>query len=422
VTQPDEVAAPLELRLRLPRSGFTLDVDLHLPGQGVTVLFGPSGCGKTTLLRCVAGLERAPQARVVVAGEVWQDEGDIGHELAGEPQRTGAGAIGPPRFVPTWQRAVGMVFQEASLFEHLDVRGNLEFGLRRSLGGWLFSRLRSQLGAILPTGSTGSTDPNSAARTPGPADPAAGRRTLDEAVDLLGIGHLLARRVATLSGGERQRVAIARALASRPRLLLLDEPLAALDAARKREILPWLARLRASAGLPMLYVTHAPDELARLADHVVLLAYGQVQADGPLSAVSSSLTGVLADSDEAGAVLQARIGARDARWHLCRVDFDGGHLWLRDSGRPVGEAVRIRLPARDISLTLQEPSGTSIQNHLPGVVAAMADDSHPSQVRVQVTVGRDRVLARITRKAWDALSLAPGSPVWVQFKSAALVD
>ena len=420
MTRPDGSAAPLELRLQLPRGGFTLDVDLRLPGQGVTVLFGPSGCGKTTLLRCVAGLERAPQARVVVAGEVWQDEGDIRHELAGEPQRTGAGAIRSPRFVPTWQRAVGMVFQEASLFEHLDVRGNLEFGLRRALGVGLLSRLRghprAHLGAIRPPSPTG------ASRTPGPADPAAARRTLDEAVELLGIGHLLTRRVHTLSGGERQRVAIARALASRPRLLLLDEPLAALDAARKREILPWLARLRASAGLPMLYVTHAPDELARLADHVVLLADGQVQADGPLGAVSSSLTGVLADSDEAGAVLQARIGARDARWHLCRVDFDGGHLWLRDSGRPVGEAVRIRLPARDISLTLQEPSGTSIQNHLPGVVAAMADDSHPSQVRVQVTVGRDRVLARITRKAWDALSLAPGSPVWVQFKSAALVD
>jgi len=417
-------APPIELRLRLPREGFTLDVDLRLPGQGVTVLFGPSGCGKTTLLRGVAGLERAPQARVVVGGEVWQDEGDtLAH--GGQGANGADGAAGRPkadRFVPTWQRAVGMVFQEASLFEHLDVRGNLEFGLRRALGGGLLSRLRGQLGATLPTGSTGSTDPNSAARTPGPANPAATRHTLDEAVDLLGIGHLLTRRVATLSGGERQRVAIARALASRPRLLLLDEPLAALDAARKREILPWLARLRTSAGLAMLYVTHSPDELARLADQVVLLADGRVQADGPLGAVSSSLTGLLADSDEAGAVLEARIGARDARWHLCRVDFNGGHLWLRDSGRPVGEAVRIRLPARDISLTLLEPSGTSIQNHLPGVVAAMADDSHPSQVRVQVAVGGNRVLARITRKAWDALSLAPGSPVWVQFKSAALVS
>lgn len=382
--------APIEVRLRLERPGFTLDVDLRLPGQGVTVLFGPSGSGKTTVLRCVAGLERAAAARVVVGRDVWQDEG-----------RPGAAAT----FVPTWRRAVGVVFQEASLFEHLDVRGNLSYGLRRSAGvsadraawwrrGW----------APLRHGDDGA------------------RRTLDEAVALLGIGHLLERRVDGLSGGERQRVAIARALATRPRLLLLDEPLAALDAARKREILPWLARLRARAGLPMLYVTHSPDELARLADHVVLLSDGRVQAQGDVGAMSSSLSGPLADGDEAGAVVDGRIGARDPHWHLCRIDIDGGHLWLRDSGRSVGEAVRLRLPARDLSLTLQEPSDTSIQNHLPGIVSAVADDTHPSQVRVQVAVGADTVLVRVTRKAWDRLLLAPGRRVWVQVKSAALVD
>lgn len=379
----------LALRLHLPRDGFTLDVDLRLPGQGVTVLFGPSGCGKTTLLRCVAGLERAPQARVVVGDQVWQDEGG-----SGGPGDTGHGSNPSARpvapiFVPTWRRAVGMVFQEASLFEHLDVRGNLEFGLRRLSA-------RSE-------------------------HPAAARRTLDEAVELLGIGHLLTRRVTTLSGGERQRVAIARALATRPRLLLLDEPLAALDAARKREILPWLARLRAHAGLPMLYVTHAPEELAQLADHVVLMSEGRVQAEGGLSAMTASISGALAEGDEAGAVLEARIGARDPHWHLCRVDIDGGHLWLRDSGRPVGEAVRLRLPARDLSLTLHEPVDTSIQNHLPGVVVAMADDTHPSQLRVQVRVGTHPLLVRITRKAWGRLGLAPGHAVWVQVKSAALV-
>ncbi len=382
--------APIEVRLRLDRAGFTLDVDLRLPGQGVTVLFGPSGSGKTTVLRCVAGLERAAAARVVVGRDVWQDEGQ-------------PGAAGT--FVPTWRRAVGVVFQEASLFEHLDVRGNLSYGLRRSAGvsadraawwrrGW----------APLRHGDDGA------------------RRTLDEAVALLGIGHLLERRVDGLSGGERQRVAIARALATRPRLLLLDEPLAALDAARKREILPWLARLRARAGLPMLYVTHSADELARLADHVVLLSDGRVQAQGDVGAMSSSLSGPLADGDEAGAVVDGRIGARDPHWHLCRIDIDGGHLWLRDSGRSVGEAVRLRLPARDMSLTLHEPADTSIQNHLPGIVSSAADDTHPSQVRVQVAVGADTVLARITRKAWDRLALVPGRPVWVQVKSAALMD
>jgi molybdate transport system ATP-binding protein len=382
--------APIVVRLRLERRGFTLDVDLRLPGQGVTVLFGPSGSGKTTVLRCVAGLERAADARVVVGQDVWQDEGRAG--VAGT-------------FVPTWRRAVGVVFQEASLFDHLDVRGNLSYGLRRSA-------------AAGPGGATGWRRWWAPTRH---GDDSA-RRILDEAVDLLGIGHLLGRRVDGLSGGESQRVAIARALATRPRLLLLDEPLASLDAARKREILPWLARLRAQAGLPMLYVTHSADELARLADHVVLLADGRVQAQGDVGAMSSALSGLLADGDEAGAVLDGRIGARDAHWHLCRIDIDGGHLWLRDSGRRVGEVVRLRLPARDLSLTLQEPSDTSIQNHLPGIVSAVADDTHPSQVRVQVAVGADTVLVRVTRKAWDRLLLAPGRRVWVQVKSAALVD
>jgi molybdate transport system ATP-binding protein len=368
-----DACAPIEVRLRLERPNFTLDVDLRLPGQGVTVLFGPSGSGKTTVLRCVAGLERAAAARVVVGRDVWQDEG-----------RPGAAAT----FVPTWRRAVGVVFQEASLFEHLDVRGNLSYGLRRSAGAG--------------------------------ADRA--RNILDEAVDLLGIGHLLARRVEGLSGGERQRVAIARALATRPRLLLLDEPLAALDAARKREVLPWLARLRAQACLPMFYVTHSADELARLADHLVLLSEGRVQAQGDVGTMSSSPSGPLADGDEAGAVLAGRVSARDGRWHLCRIDLDGGHLWLRDVGRPLGESVRLRLPARDLSLTLHEPMHTSIQNHLSGVVRAVAEDTHPSQVRVQVAVGTDTVVARITRKAWDGLQLAPGRPVWVQVKSAGLVD
>ncbi len=172
----------------------------------------------------------------------------------------------------------------------------------------------------------------------------------------------------------------------------------------------------------MLYVTHSADELARLADHVVLLSDGRVQAQGDVGAMSSALSGPLADGDEAGAVLVGRVGARDEHWHLCRIDLDGGHLWLRDVGRALGEAVRLRLPARDLSLTLHEPTHTSIQNHLPGIVASVADDTHPSQVRVQVAVGADTVLARITRKAWDRLALVPGRPVWVQVKSAALVD
>lgn len=221
----------LQIRLALPRADFILQVDLQLPGAGVSVLYGPSGAGKTSVLRCVAGLERASPARVAVAGEIWQDEAT---------------------FVPAHRRALGYVFQEASLFEHLDVLGNLRYGVKRVL------------------------------RQGGPAQV---ERMLNEVVELLGIGHLLRRRVHELSGGERQRVAIARALATAPRLLLLDEPLAALDTARRQDILPWLERMRDELRIPMIYVTHAAAELVRLANHVVVLEHGRVKAQGKVEDV-----------------------------------------------------------------------------------------------------------------------------------------
>ena len=217
----------IDARLALAGPGFTLDVALQMPSQGITALFGPSGCGKTTVLRALAGLERAA-GRVAIDGEVWQDDA----------QR---------RFVPTHQRPLGYVIQEAALFPHLSVRANLDYGRRRAGG---------------------------------PAQAFA----LDTVIDLLGIGALMDRRPTTLSGGERQRVAIARALATAPRLLLMDEPLAALDAARKAEILPYLERLHQALAMPIVYVTHAMDEVARLADHLVLLEAGAVRAAGPLAA------------------------------------------------------------------------------------------------------------------------------------------
>ena len=214
------------VRLRMERAAFTLRVDLALPPSGISAVFGASGSGKTTLLRCVAGLDRAKGALVSMGGEVWQDDAqDI--------------------FVPTWQRRLGYVFQEASLFEHMDVAANLQYGLKR-------------------VGSTGS------------------RQALDAAVALLGIGALLSRRAHQLSGGERQRVAIARALATEPRLLLLDEPLASLDHARRQDILPWLERMRDELHIPALYVTHALDEVARLANTLVVLKDGAVAAVGPV--------------------------------------------------------------------------------------------------------------------------------------------
>ena len=355
---------PDRIRLRLARPAFTLEVDLALPGQGVTALFGPSGSGKTTLLRCVAGLERARDGGVhglvQLGGECWQDDA---RDL----------------FVPTWQRSIGYVFQEASLFEHLDVAGNLRFGLARG----------------------------AAAR---------GTAALDAAVELLGIAPLLGRRVQQLSGGERQRVAIARALVTEPRVLLLDEPMASLDAARKQEILPWLERLRDELAIPMLYVSHSADEVARLARTLVVLEAGRVRAAGPVEQVFADLDAPGAD----GVLLFGRVAEVDPRYALVRVAFDGGSLWLRDEGLPAGQAVRVRVRARDVSVTLEEPQRTSIQNHWRAVVEAVEPDRHPSQVRVRLRCGGSMLVAHITRRALDGLDLGPGRAVWAQVKSAAL--
>jgi molybdate transport system ATP-binding protein len=353
------------LRLQLQRADFALDVDLELPGQGITVLFGVSGSGKTSLLRCVAGLERTPGALVSIAGETWQDDA--------------AGV-----YLPTWQRPLGYVFQEASLFEHLTVRGNLQFGLKRTQGG----------------------------------DTSA----LSAAIDLLGIGALLERTTQQLSGGERQRVAIARALATQPRLLLLDEPLAALDHARRQDILPWLERLRDELKIPMLYVTHSSDEVTRLADTLVVLDAGQVKACGPVAEVLAGLDIPVVLGDEAGALLSARIETRDERWQLAQLAFNGGSLWVRDTGLPLGRAVRVRVLARDVSIALDKPSQTSIQNLLPCVVLAMGPDAHPSQALVRLVCGESVLLARVTARAVDELELAPGKQVWAQVKSVALVE
>jgi molybdate transport system ATP-binding protein len=357
----------IEARLALPRRGFTLDVALALPERGVTALFGPSGCGKTTVLRALAGLERAA-GRVALGTEVWQDD-----------------AAG--RFVPTHQRAIGYVIQEAALFPHLDVQRNLAYGQKR-------------IGT------------------------AARRIPLDQVIELLGIAHLLARRPATLSGGERQRVAIARALATSPRLLLMDEPLAALDPKRKAEVLPYLDRLHEELGIPVVYVSHSIDEVARLADHLVLMDAGRVLADGPLPDMLARLDLPVAFGDDAGVVLDAVVGERDAQWQLARLDVDGQacRLWSRDAGLPVGRRVRLRVLARDVSLTRTPQTGTSIGNQLRGTVEAIADDDHPALALVRVRVGSAPVVARLTRRSAHALELAVGMPVWAQVKTVALME
>jgi molybdate transport system ATP-binding protein len=363
----------IELQLRLPRPGFTLDLALQLPSRGVTALFGPSGCGKTSVLRAMAGLERAA-GRVVVDGVVWQDDS----------QRS---------FVPAHRRPLAYVIQEAALFPHLNVQGNLDYGLRR---------------------------------TP----PAQRRIALDQAIELLGIAPLLQRRVAALSGGERQRVAIARALATSPQLLLMDEPLAALDGPRKAEILPFLERLNAELATPIVYVSHAIDEVARLADHLVLMAAGSVLAHGPLRDMLARIDGTLALGEDAGVVLAGVVGERDARWQLARLDLGlagespGCGLWARDHGLPLGRAVRLRVLARDVSITLAPQPGSSIGNQLAATVEAIADDSHPALALVRLRTGpggQVPLVARLTRRSADALGLVPGAAVWAQVKTVALM-
>ncbi len=354
----------LQLKARLPRDGFTLDIDLALPGHGITALFGASGSGKTTALRVLAGLEPKAQGRISVQGEVWQDS-----------------ARGV--FKPVYQRALGYVFQEASLFEHLTVQGNLQYGFKRT--------------------------------------PLAERsQSWSDTLDLLGIAHLLKRWPRELSGGERQRVAIARALATSPRLLLLDEPLAAVDAPRKAEILPYLERLQTELRLPVIYVSHAIDEVARLADQLVLLDAGRVTAQGPTAELLTRLDLPLAHGDTAGAVLRCSVQSHDDDDHLTLTRFPGGEMLVPRQARPIGTTLRIRVAARDVSLTLRRQNDTSILNILACTVAALSPDS-PGQVMVSLRAGDTPVLARITARSCHELGLAPGKALFAQIKGVAVL-
>ncbi|CAM8626730.1 ModC ABC-type molybdate transport system, ATPase component [Oxalobacteraceae bacterium] len=350
----------LRLKFTLTRADFALHVDLQLPGRGVTALFGPSGCGKTTLLRCIAGLERA-SGSLMVNEHLWQDA---------------------THFTPTHQRAIGYVFQEASLFPHLSVRGNLQYGMKRA----------SRNGNV----------------------------AIDPIIDLLGIRALLDRKPEGLSGGERQRVAIARALAVDPQLLLMDEPLAALDLKRKQEILPYLDRLQATLEIPILYVTHSPDEVVRLAHHLVVMDAGSVVASGELADTLSQLDLPVKLGQEAGVVIDSVVGSIESQWHLTRMDFDGGSVWIRDPGLALGAKARVRILASDVSLAREQPGKSSIQNVLQGQIDGMRDDEHPGLVLVRVKIGETALLARVTKRAVSELGLKTGDTVWTQVKSVAL--
>jgi len=347
---------------------FSLDAGFTAPAKGVTALFGPSGSGKTTVLRCIAGLQRVADGLCIVAGEVWQD-------------RDGA-------FLPTHKRPLGYVFQEASLFPHLSVRRNLLFGA-----------------------------PRHSRHDGGP------KIAFEEVVDLLGITALLDRSPAKLSGGERQRVAIGRALLSQPKLLLMDEPLSALDRATKNEILPFLERLRDRLSLPIIYITHSIAEVERLADEIVLMDKGRVIGAGRLEEIESDPALPLALARDAAVTLDGVVQASDAAYGLVAIGVRGGMVTAPAASTAVGERRRIRVIAGDVSLTREAPGPSSILNVLPARIVAMKPIDANEVVAV-LALGSDglgaRLLSRVTRKSWEALGLAAGMSVHAQVKAVAL--
>ncbi len=339
-------------------TGTVLDIAFLAPA-GATALFGPSGSGKSSVVATMAGLLRADAAYVAVDGEVLTDTDARIH-------------------VPPERRRLGLVFQDARLFPHMKVRANLEYGLKRAPAGDI---------------------------------------RFDDVVDLLGIAALLDRRPHTLSGGERQRVAIGRALLAQPRLLLMDEPLASLDAARKAEILPYLARLKQALSLPIVYVTHALDEVLFLADSLVLLERGRVIASGRLSDLTARGDLPLAGRDDAGAVLEARVAEHHPARRLSLLRAGPLALWVPLVQGGLGTRLRVRIPAREVILATEAPQGISLHNILPVQVTGITEDAARHTAMVELGSGESRLLARITPDAVARLGLAPGRPVLALVKS-----
>jgi molybdate transport system ATP-binding protein len=362
MTREHEIRA--EFRSTLGK--FTLEAIFKAPATGITMLFGPSGCGKTTVLRCIAGLIHVKDGLCDVAGEIWQD-------------RNGA-------FVPTHKRALGYVFQEASLFPHLSVRRNLLFGAPG----------KKHNGPVID---------------------------FDEVIDLLGIRALLDRSPRNLSGGERQRVGFGRALLTQPKVLLMDEPLSALDRKTKEEILPFIERLRDHFALPIFYVTHDMTEVERLGDQLVLMDKGQVIGAGPLEELQSDPSLPLAASRDAAVSFEGVVQTSDKAYGLVALKVRGGVLTAPAPPTPVGERRRIRVIASDVSLTREPPAPSSILNVLPARIVSMKP-LDTNEVVVVVALGSDgigaRLLSRMMRKSWRVLGFAEGMNVFAQVKAVAL--
>ena len=359
----NDAAATIQATFTGTLGTFSLDVGFDAPMRGITALFGPSGCGKTTILRCVAGLNRL-SGRLYAGGESWQDDA--------------RGVFRKPH-----ERPIGYVFQESSLFPHLSVRKNLLYGAQRAK--------RTHSAEVLEFG---------------------------DVVELLGIRHLLDRVPVNLSGGERQRVAIGRALLSQPQLLLMDEPLSALDRITKDEILPYLEALHETLSIPIFYVSHDIAEVARLADRVIVLSAGRNVADGPVQEILERLdlqpeTGRF----EAGVVLTARVTGHDSVFKVTRLDHHGQHIAIPFADIPLGQQVRLRVRARDVALATRRPQGISVRNILTGTINSIVEEPETAFAETLVDVGGARLRARITREAVAELRLQPGTPVFALIKS-----
>ncbi len=357
----DQPLPSLQARFCASLGEFNLDAEMSTPLQGVTALFGQSGSGKTSLLRCVAGLMRPENGFLQVDDALWQ---------------------GPGCFLPPHRRPIGYVFQEASLLPHLSVRDNLQFGLRRARR------------AAIP---------------------------FDQVVALLGIDGLLARMPDRLSGGERQRVAIGRALLAQPRLLLMDEPLSALDQQGKQEILPFLETVTRELKIPTLYVSHSLEEVCRLANHMVYLEKGRVERQGPITEVVPWLPAGRQQGDES-ALVEARVLAHDPGHGLSYLDLQGYRLSVTLRQAAIGETIRVRIPARDVALSLERPENSSMLNLLPVTLTGFAPLRDETRMLVLLRCGAVTLLAKITRKSFELLGLREGLSLYCQIKTVSLLQ
>ena len=352
----------IECKLNIQLEGFKLDAKFTIPDKGITVVFGPSGSGKTTLLRAIAGLEKSDTGFLKVGDSIWQSDHN---------------------FVPTHKRQIGYVFQDAALFDHLNVEGNLDYVIKRK---------------------TGLTED-----------------FIDSIYTLLDIKPLINRSTVQLSGGEKQRVAIARALLTNPKILLLDEPLSALDLKRKNEILPYLDSLHSQLEIPILYVTHSQDETSRLADHLMLIEDGKIIGNGPINEMLTRFDLPLSHSGDAISIFDARVMSRDTDFNLMHLEFKGGQFIVPDNKLPIESLVRIRVAARDVSITKKKQTDTSILNIFPAVVEEMVPEGD-AQVMVRLTLNGVTLLACLTRKSASSLKLDQGLSVFIQVKSVAILS